>query len=63
MRSIPIKITALLALGLLAACQNTQASYPTLANRCLDRPYEAGRCDKQTNFRLFAPGGPIIADQ
>lgn len=57
------RVTALLALVILAACQNTSAQYPTLANRCLDRPFEAGRCDQQNNFRLFGPGGPIVADE
>lgn len=60
--SMPGSRSALLiALALMAGCSNTAAQYPTLATRCLDRPYEAGRCDQQTNFRLFEPGGPIVA--
>jgi hypothetical protein len=57
---IPI---ALLTAGLLVAgCANTTVSHPTLANRCLDRPFEAGKCQQPTNFRLFALDGPVIAE-
>jgi hypothetical protein len=62
LRSI-FKVGALLALALVAGCQNTSAQYPTLATRCLDRPFEAGKCHQESDFRLFGPGGPIVGEE
>lgn len=63
MNRFAIPAALLIAGSLLAGCANTAAQYPTLANRCPDRPFEAGKCQQQSNFRLFGVGGPIIGDE
>lgn len=50
MRHIMVLATTM-ALAAVAGCQTSAPAQP--ARHCFDRPFDAGRCEQPTNFRLF----------